>query len=234
MRFRFLLAILFFLTVLAACAPKQPAPVPTQPPPSATAPLEPTLTTAPTLTRTATPTTAATARLTATLALTPTLLSMGTADPNLVPESRRFTSANGMYSIIPPAEWVYSPFKIADATTDGWYPPGADPAIISLGTILLTTSLDITQMKNDWEKNLEAGFSDYSQVREDYLTSTAGLPYLRWELTYTAEGVPQRLVYAFYSTKSRSLILAYARPDAEDGAYDRLVDETFKTLWLKD
>lgn len=234
MKFRFLLATLFFLTVLAACAPKQPAPVPTQLPPSATAPLEPTLTTTPTLTRTATPTTAATARLTATLALTPTLLSMGTADPDLVPESRRYTSANGMYSIIPPADWIYSPFKIADATTDGWYPPGTDPAQISLGTILLTASLDITQMKTDWEKNLEAGFSDYTQVREDYLTSTDGLPYLRWELTYSLEGVPQRLVYAFYSTTSRSLILVYACSDADDNGYDRLVDETFKTLWLQD
>lgn len=184
-------------------------------------------TSTPAPTRTAAPTD------TPTTLMTPTLVSMGTANPALVPEERRFIGASGVFSLVPPADWSHGSFAIQGGSTDGWVPSGEDSTRINIGILLLNTPFDIDQMKMDWEANVKQLAQDYTEVRVDRLTSDGGLPYLRWEYTYSVQDELQRMVYAFYRTEGRSMVVIFMRPAAEGSQYDLLADETLKTVQLQ-
>lgn len=227
--------ILFLLNACSAGTGQPPVPTATALPastetrsPEATA----TLSIVP-ATPTPAPTQTATSTATPTKMMTPTLLSMGTADPAVVPEERRFIHPSGVFSLVPPADWSHGYFELQGGDTDGWIPPGEDPARMNIGTILITAPFDIDKLKTDWEANVKQMAPDYTEVRVDNLTSDGGQPYLRWELTYSVQNELQHLVYAFYRTESRSLVVIFARPAAEGSQYDLLVDETLKTVRLQ-
>lgn len=220
-----LLFLVVFL-LLAACAAPQ-ASQPASPQPQATA-VSATLT--PAFTATAQPTATPTATQTPAPTETPTTQPTPTVDP----ESRRYTDETSSFSLVPPADWTHQYFRLPDTQidTDGWYPATADPAKINMGVLLVTKGFDIRQIKNDWAANLQNSTPDYAEVREDTLQTNGGLTYLRWEITYTLQNQPQRLVYSFYSSQQMSLIVIYQRPPDEGSEYDLAVDESFKTVKL--
>lgn len=236
MNIRPFFAALCLLLLLTGCAPAPAQPVTTSTPPVVAATLAPTftLTPAPSFTpaATATQTASPMPSSTPTAAFTPTPDLLETVDPALFPETRRFTSVTNAYSLIPPDGWIFTPFQLLGGETDGWYPPGIEPNQINIGTIQITKGFELSQLQADWATNLKTTAPDFVEARADRLTTASGLEYLRWEITFSVENVPQRLVYAFYSSPNATLIVVYQRPQAEGSQYDRLADATFKTVRL--
>jgi hypothetical protein len=163
------------------------------------------------------------------------LVSIGTVNPELAPERDRFFSDTNAYSLVPPPGWEHNYFQVSNGDTDGWYPPEETPDKTNLGVILLSSKFDLEALKNMWQDNFSQIGVEIESIREDQLTGDTGQTYLRWELSQMAQdGVSYHMTYSFYNSENWSLVLIYMRPDDRGSEYDRIVDETMKTVRLND
>ena len=67
-------------------------------------------------------------------------------------------------------------------------------------------------------------------ISEDFLVTSEGKDYFRWEFTYTQLGKKVHQVVYFFESGDWTLIIAYTRLADQASEYDALVEESMKTV----
>jgi hypothetical protein len=81
------------------------------------------------------------------------------------------------------------------------------------------------------QESISTDIAGYKSIQEDFLTTPAGLPYLRWEIQGEAEdGTLIRIVVYIFDAGTHKEILQYTRPLNTGKEVDELVEEAINTV----
>jgi hypothetical protein len=209
----------FFIIFLAACGPsKEVQATLTASAVTATAAawtLTPTITatTTPSPTPTSTPT--LTPSPTATLTFTPT------------PEVGRFTVKDGSISFVPPPGW-----KPRDIGLDypGLFAAAVGAAEPGLTFFRVEVAFPMAFYSAVFQDSLREKYKTIKTTREDFLSTSAGSEYFRWEFEQVINGRKYHEVLYFFEAGDKKLIVTYTRAVDRGQEYDAQVDEAMNTM----
>ena len=189
----------------------------------------------PTATSTATNTPTATATIASTQTETPnpsptsspTLLPTKTVTPTNTPDPNRYYAPDNSFSLIMPEGWFPD-----DAGSDypGLFGPKVGNFALNIVFIRDNSDFDVFFYAALVQGDLEEKLQDLTSLREDFLTTTAGKGYFRWEITDKQNGIKYHRVFYFYESGDKKLVATYTRPDSAGSENDTLVDEAMESL----
>lgn len=78
-----------------------------------------------------------------------------------------------------------------------------------------------------------AAFPGLKSISEDYLTTTDGVDFFRWETTNVQQGKTLTQIFYFFGSGTWNLIVTFTRPINQGQEYDALVDEAMSTMRYK-
>ncbi len=112
--------------------------------------------------------------------------------------------------------------------------PQAGGFNLNLTTIRDTSDFDVFFYSAMAQDSLLERLENVTQISEDFLTTSEGLDYFRWEITDTQKGVQYRQVLYFYGKGGQIVVITYTRPDSQGEEHDDAVDAAMRTVRFND
>lgn len=176
-------------------------------------------------TPTATPTSTPTA--TPTMTPTPTETPTPTLTPTATPDPDRYYAMDGSFSFLKLEGWL-------EANAGLKYPALIGPQygdfVVNLVIVRDQSELGMDFYAAQVQDGLEASILNAKTVSEDFLTTTEGEDYIRWEFTDTQNGLNFRQVMYFFGVDSELLMVTYTRPANTGAENDALVNDAMQNM----
>ncbi len=183
----------------------------------------PTPTSTPTLTPTPTPTETPTPTLTPTptRTATPTASSTPTRDPN------RYYASDDSFSLMIPEGWETQDTGLGLSALVGSVAGDFNPSMIFYTE---TSELPLAMYADLFQNTIKALNLNLTTISEDFLTTTSGLEYFRWEFEEDFLGMLNHNILYFFESGDMKLVVSYFRSNEAGAENDALVEEAINTL----
>jgi len=215
-----LFLLVVFALLLSACGPS----------PEQQATMTATAMTATAAAWTPTPSPTPTPTATPTVTPTPTNTPTRTPIPSPTPDPNRYYAPDNTFSFV---------------TLDGWktkdiglkYPVLFGPAIGNFAQNLVFVEeegmVDVFFYAAQVQDQALSAFPGLKSISEDYLTTTDGVDFFRWETTNVQQGKMLTQIFYFFGSDTWNLVVTFTRPSNQGQEYDALVDEAMSTMRYK-
>ena len=222
--FAFFVCLLFILTACGP-SPEQQAAMTATAMTATAAAWTPTPTA--TNTPTSTPTPTATETPTPTLTPTPTDTPTVTPSPTATHDPDRYYASDSSFSLVMPEGWEAQDAGMESDVLIGMSSGNYTPNIIFYTD---TSEFPVAFLSAGVQDSLAEQLENLTTVSEDFLFTSSGIDYFRWEFNFSQSGIYIHSVAYFMEKGSWKLMITYSRLLNQDAKNDALVENAIDTI----